>query len=191
MKKNLTIPNLLSLFRLLLVPAIAVLYLDSRIDGHLIWAAGFIVLSGATDVADGWIARRFHMTSALGQILDPLADKLTQATVLICLCIRHPMLAVLTGLVVIKEACMLIGALVLRTKENIHPPSARWWGKLSTVVIFATMVATVLWDSFPWIPALLPECLMLCAIGTTVLSFVAYYLRIYRVLRHSTGEPNP
>ncbi len=183
MKRNLTIPNLLSLLRLLMVPAIVLFYFDTRLDNHLLWAALLIVLSGITDVADGWIARRFHMTSELGKVLDPVADKLTQATVLICLCIHHTMLIVLAGLVVVKEACMLIGALLLRTKVKVNPPSAKWWGKLSTVVLFITMVMTVLWDIYPGIPAAVPGVLMICSICTTVLSFFAYYAKIYRVLR--------
>ena len=77
-----TIPNLLSAFRLLLVPVIAWLYCG---QGDYPLTAGVLLLSGATDIADGFIARRFRMVSDLGKVLDRVADKLTQAVALGCL----------------------------------------------------------------------------------------------------------
>ena len=84
-RKILTIPNLLSAFRLVLAGVFAAVYLHAktRQDYHI--AVGILVLSGVTDCADGKIARHFHMISELGKILDPIADKLTQAVVAFCL----------------------------------------------------------------------------------------------------------
>ena len=82
-----TIPNLLSLMRIALVPLIVWSYLNLE-DGVL--AGCLLVLSGATDIADGIIARRFNMISDLGKVLDPVADKLTQGAMLICLVALFP-----------------------------------------------------------------------------------------------------
>lgn len=86
-RRILTIPNLLTLFRLILIPVIAWLYC-ARQDYAM--AAAMLVLSGVTDVADGYIARHFNMISDLGKMLDPVADKLTQFVMLLCLFSRFP-----------------------------------------------------------------------------------------------------
>ena len=83
--KILTVPNVLSAFRLLLVPALAWLYLVRKDYSATAWV---LLLSGATDIADGFIARRFGMVSDLGKALDPIADKLTQIVMLACLLTR-------------------------------------------------------------------------------------------------------
>ncbi len=82
----LTIPNLLNVIRLVLIPLIVWLYV-----GKQAYSAAVIVIliSGATDIIDGAIARRFHMVSDLGKILDPVADKLTQAAVILCLAVKY------------------------------------------------------------------------------------------------------
>ena len=74
-KKIVTIPNILSFFRICLLPVIVWLY---GVENNYVWAGYILILSGVTDMADGYIARHFHMISNLGKILDPIADKLTQ-----------------------------------------------------------------------------------------------------------------
>ena len=88
-KKIVTIPNILSFFRLCLIPVIIWLYIGEK---NYLWAGIVLILSGATDLADGFIARHFHMISDLGKVLDPVADKLTQAAMLFCLCTRFPLM---------------------------------------------------------------------------------------------------
>ena len=84
-----TIPNILSYFRILLIPVIILCYLYVENP----WAAvGVIVVSGLTDAADGYIARRFNMISEFGKFIDPVADKLTQVSMAACLIVRYPMM---------------------------------------------------------------------------------------------------
>ena len=80
-KGCLTVPNLLSLIRILLIPVFAVLFYQ----GQVLWAVFVLFLSGLSDFFDGKIARRFNQISALGKILDPVADKLTQITIAVML----------------------------------------------------------------------------------------------------------
>ena len=82
----LTIPNLLSVIRLALIPLIVWLYIGKQ---EYSAAVAVILISGATDIIDGFIARKFNMVSDLGKILDPVADKLTQATVILCLTVKY------------------------------------------------------------------------------------------------------
>ena len=97
-KEILTIPNLLSLFRLVLIPVYVVIYLNAQELADYFLAAGILAVSCLTDMIDGKIARRFNMISNLGKILDPIADKTTQFTLLICLAIKHPVLRYLAVL---------------------------------------------------------------------------------------------
>ena len=77
------LPNRLSLLRLCLVPVFAVVFFSPDPNSHS-WAALIYAVAFATDIADGYIARRFDMITKLGRILDPLADKLMTFTVIIC-----------------------------------------------------------------------------------------------------------
>ena len=87
-KEILTVPNLLSLFRLALIPVYISAYLRAQTGQDHALAAGILAVSCLTDLLDGIIARRFHMISHVGKVLDPLADKLTQLALFLCLSTR-------------------------------------------------------------------------------------------------------
>ena len=142
-----TIPNVLSLLRIALLPVFAVLYLNSAATpALLLWAGVVVVFSGITDLLDGWIARRFHQISDAGKLLDPLADKLTQMTVLICLATRYHELVWLASVCLLKEAAQVIGGvLLLRRGDEVR--GSQWFGKVCTFVFYAAMAAIVLFDN--------------------------------------------
>ena len=104
-----TIPNALSILRLLLIPVFAVLYLTSGDHPErLYWSVGALLLSGLSDALDGYIARRFNQISESGKLLDPLADKLTQVTVLVCVTVRCPaLIPLLITLITLVAVLML------------------------------------------------------------------------------------
>lgn len=104
-------------------------------QNHYVYATLILIVSGLTDVTDGIIARRFHMISTFGKIIDPIADKLTQASVVIAISINHPIFIVLMVLFLVKEFMMLLGSIKL-FEIGLRPSEAKWWGKLSTVVIY-------------------------------------------------------
>ena len=114
--KILTIPNLLSLFRLCLIPVFMWLYC---VEKNYLWTGIILIISGLTDTVDGFVARHFNMISDLGKILDPVADKLTQAAMLFCLLTRFPLMIVPLGLMVFKEFFMgVTGLLLFRRRER-------------------------------------------------------------------------
>ena len=143
-KKDLfTIPNLLSLFRLVLIPVYVVLYLNAQKPEDYYIAAGILAVSCLTDLIDGKIARHFHMISNTGKILDPLADKATQFTLIVCLAIRHPVILALACLFVVKESFQLIaGFLILRKGQILK--GALITGKICTTVLFVSLIILVL-----------------------------------------------
>ncbi len=155
---KMTVPNALSIFRLLLLPVFVILFFSGD-EGHphlLYWAFGVLVLSGLTDSLDGIIARRCNQISDLGKLLDPLADKITQVVVVVCLAIRFG--GALIPLVVIcflKELGQAVGGLFLLKKgEQVH--GAKWYGKVSTFVFYGVMAVIVLLPDMPgWVRALL------------------------------------
>lgn len=137
----LTIPNILSFFRLALIPLIVWIYVFRDSPE---WTVAILTLSGATDIVDGFIARRFNMTSDFGKAIDPLADKLTQIAVLFCLLTRFPLILLPIVIMLIKE----IGSFILRFivyKKTERVECADWHGKATTVLIYLTMLIHILW----------------------------------------------
>lgn len=167
----LTIPNLLSLIRILLIPLIIVLYMGGRVIASVI----VVVLSGITDIADGKIARKFNMISDFGKFLDPVADKLTQAALAVCLFSAYPVMIGVFILMAAKEGLQFFwGLKALKATDRID--GANWYGKACTVTLYVVMILLFL---FPGIPAPLAYLLIcLCAV-MLVISMVAY-IRYFR-----------
>ena len=143
-KKDLfTIPNLLSLFRLVLIPVYVVIYLNAQDDTDHYIAAGILAVSCLTDAIDGKIARHFNMISTVGKILDPIADKATQFTLIVCLAIRNPVLWILVCLFFIKECFQLIAGLMALRKGQMLS-GALISGKICTTVLFVSLIVLVM-----------------------------------------------
>lgn len=143
-KKDLfTIPNWLSLFRLVLIPVYVIIYLraDETVDYAI--AAGILAVSCLTDMIDGKIARHFNMISTVGKVLDPVADKATQFTLTVCLAIKYPVLWHLAALFVIKEGFQLIAGL-LAFRHGKMLSGALITGKICTCVLFVSLILLVL-----------------------------------------------
>ena len=153
MKQIINIPNGISIFRILLVPVFVWTYFEE----YYYTAGGVLLLSGLTDTLDGIIARKFNMITELGKILDPIADKLTQVTVAVCIAVKNlftdPILVVLIAICILKEVIMSIGSLVLM-KNGQKPAAAKWFGKVATVVFYAAMVLIV-WLDINWLNTVL------------------------------------
>ncbi len=165
-EKIFTIPNLLSVVRLLLIPVIIWLYFNQNYIGAIL----VLVLSGVTDIVDGYIARHFNMISDLGKILDPIADKLTQFSLMACLAITYKKLLGLCVLFAIKELGMAIfGYLAIKHKDSVN--SAKWHGKLNTVVIYFVILLLIL---FPDMKNSYVTALVVISAVTMIISFILY-----------------
>ena len=143
-KKDLfTIPNLLSLFRLVLIPVYVVIFLNAESTADYYMAAAILAVSCLTDMIDGQIARHFNMISTTGKILDPIADKATQFALIVCLTIQHPILLIMVCLFVVKELFQLIaGFMILRRGEILK--GALLSGKICTTVLFVSLIVLVM-----------------------------------------------
>ena len=174
-----TLPNMLSFLRLLLIPFIIFLYERGQYWG----AFGVLFLSGVTDVVDGWIARTFHLVSDFGKAIDPIADKLTQIAVLLCLMPMRFWWVV--GVLIVKECA--IGSLSLVAMKRTHSVySAGWYGKLCTVIIYLSMFVLILWrDPTPTF-VLIDSLLIVAAICLSFVKYLLYFTRILREARRDT-----
>ena len=142
-KEIYTIPNMLSFFRLVLIPVYIYIYLNATELRHYWIAAGILAISCLTDLIDGKIARKFNMISNVGKVLDPLADKMTQFSLILCLCQVYPALYSLLTLFVTKESFQLI-AMLLNFRKGQVLDGALLSGKISTTVLFIGLIIFVL-----------------------------------------------
>jgi cardiolipin synthase len=170
-----TIPNLLSFFRILLIPVIIRLYVY---HGALELTAAVIILSGLTDILDGFIARKFGMVSDFGKALDPLADKLTQIAVLFCLLTRFPLIILPLAVMSAKELFAFVLRLLVFTRTEIVE-SARWHGKLNTVILYAVILLHILWIN---IPREISDISILTATAMMALSSALYTVSGFKLL---------
>ena len=179
--KILTIPNILSFFRLCLIPVIVWLYVGKQ---DYLWTLLFLTLSGITDIVDGIIARKFNMVSNFGKAFDPVADKLTQMAMLFCLVSRFKYMTVPLVLLVIKEVVTGITSLV-SIKRTGTVKGAVWHGKLTTVSLYSMMAIHIVWFNIPHAISLI---LVGVCIGIMLMSFIMYSIQNIKAIKNKTYE---
>lgn len=170
------VPNILTIIRLLLIPIIVV-YIFT---GNYILAFVFFTLSGITDIADGFIARKFNLVSNFGKLMDPLADKLTQITTLASLVLTNIIPIWILLVVFFKEFIMICGASFLYGKDVVV--YSRWYGKLATVLLYFAIVISLLLKQFELggIWEQVDLAIFTLALIATIFSFVMYVKDLYQ-----------
>lgn len=177
-----TVPNILSLLRIVLVVPFSLFFMT---DNYLV-AAIVMVISGISDCLDGHIARKFNQVSQLGKCLDPIADKITLFAVGICIIFIFPALIPIVFLLIIKDVLMIIGACYL-LKSGITPPPAKWYGKVATAAFYVSSVSLVVMHIFNCVNVIVT----IIAFSVTALlmmySIVSYY-KIFKELLNNTSK---
>jgi cardiolipin synthase len=169
----LTIPNFMSLFRIVLVPFIIWFYLH----GQYRVAAVLVAISALTDILDGVVARRFHMVSDLGKLLDPISDKLTHIALLFCLLTRYPFIWALLVLLLAKELrTATLNAISIKRQGAVH--SAKWYGKLCTVVVEGSMLLLILFPGIPEKYVLVISIICAAVMIFALVMYTIFYLRL-------------
>ena len=188
----LTIPNLLSVIRIALIPVFGVLYYN----GNIMWAVIVLFLSGLTDFFDGKIARKFNQISALGKVLDPVADKMTQITIAIVLYLQFrgssdETIKAFSWVFLIflaKEALMVIGG-GLMIAFGLRPGAAEMPGKVATFVFYAVMIIIIAFgpDIGVFKAFVLPNWAMMILVGVsvvlTIIAFCSYLPDVFRQVK--------
>jgi cardiolipin synthase len=170
------VPNILTIIRFLLIPFI-IFYIFT---GNYILAFIFFTISGITDIADGYIARKFNLISNFGKLMDPLADKLTQISTLTSLVITNIIPLWILIIVLLKEFIMIVGASFLYGKDVVV--YSRWYGKLATVLFYLAIVFSLLTKQFALtgIWSQIDYLLYCCALITTVFALIMYVKDLYK-----------
>lgn len=174
-KEIFSIPNLLSFFRLALIPVYASIYLNATEPYQYLIAGSIMAVSCLTDMIDGKIARRCNMITTVGKILDPLADKITQFTLTLCLSMKYPVLMPVLALFVVKELFQLVAGVVFLRKGRMLP-GALMAGKVCTTVLFVSLIALVL---FPGVDSKMVTLIAMIDAGFLAFSFVCYILAYF------------
>jgi cardiolipin synthase len=170
-KKN--IPNLLSVFRILLIPVYIYLFLAFFPD-KLYYSAIVFVLAGATDLLDGYLARRNNWVSNIGKLLDPLADKLIEVAALVLLAIRWGQSFVALAIIaLLKEVLMIIGAYVIVAKAKVYVMSM-WFGKLTTFLLYVEVLVVSFLSGV--ISSTVCDIMSIVVIVSMLITFVMYYI---------------
>lgn len=170
------VPNILTILRFLLIPVI-VFYIFT---GNYILAFVFFTISGLTDIADGFIARKFNLISNFGKLMDPLADKLTQIATLASLVFTDIIPVWILLIVLLKEFIMICGASFLYGKDVVV--YSRWYGKLATVLFYIAIVVSLLLKQFELLGIWknLDLGLYAFALVATIFSFIMYVKDLYQ-----------
>jgi cardiolipin synthase (CMP-forming) len=177
-----SIPNILCYIRFILIPIFIVLYMKAQEPKEYLQAAAVVLLSGLTDFLDGFIARTFHMITELGKLIDPLADKLTQASLIFVLVVKIRWMFLLLILFVVMQLFLLVAGLVM-LKKGTKLNGAKWFGKVSTMVFYAVMLVLV---AVPTLNMTVTNVLMLICGIFLLLSFLLYvkeYIDMYHELK--------
>lgn len=171
------LPNMLSIFRMCLVPVFIAVFFSGHEYAHPI-AACVYALAGITDVLDGIIARKFDLITKLGKVLDPLADKMMTITVFVCITSIGLIPWWTIALLFAKDALLIIGGVKL-----YHDMSAVFQsnilGKLATVFLVIGGCALLMFEGL--IP---PICKTIFAITAIVLSFTAFFSYLYQYCKY-------
>jgi cardiolipin synthase len=186
-KSNWNIPNILSVFRLCMVPVFVLAYFGFGGEGPRYYALIIYVIAQGTDAIDGYIARKYGLITRLGRILDPLADKLMSFTVLVCLVIDHTFLWWAAAIMFLKECLMGIGALVQYKRVTEVPPS-NFFGKLTTIYFYLVFIAAMVFHNMPPIAL---NSIFGIGVALTLIAFATYTAAFVRLSRKPSGKEKP
>ncbi len=194
----LTIPNLLSLIRIALIPVFAVLFND----GNYLWAVIVLAISGLTDFFDGKIARKFNQISALGKLLDPIADKLSQITIAVVFYLTFSnssnetikTFSWIFLVFLIKEAVMVVGGAIM-IMFGLKPVAAEMPGKIATFAFYVIMCLImafgpdigILGNVFT-LPAAAMIALVCISLVLTIIAFLSYLPGVFKQVKERSKK---
>lgn len=169
-----TVPNILTYLRFLLIVPFVISFLNE----NYVVAAVCIAFSGISDCLDGFLARKLNQVTDIGKILDPIADKLTLLSVVVCMAIYAPSVIPILVILIIKDLLMLAGGSNL-LKKGLTPPAAKWYGKLGTIVFYISVCVIVFLKAvFSYENAVL-DIIMFSFTACTMLFALYQYGKIY------------
>ena len=184
------VPNLLSLFRILLTFFFILAVYHDRLD----YALCLFILQGITDLLDGFIARVMSKKTNLGAYLDPIADKTMLVAAFIMLSIKDiaPWLPALTVLIILKDLVVAIGFFILYRLGRTIKPVPTIFGKITTTCQIATILFILLVNIFSWSNVrVYSDTFIFVTAFFTALSGCHYVYQGIRMLREGQAKQSP
>jgi len=166
------IPNILTAIRFCLIPVFIYVFYNPEIENNVLWGIVVFIAAGATDLLDGYIARKYDLITKWGKLMDPLADKLMLLTVLISLYVKGIIPAPVILIVFIKEFLMIVGAAFLYKNRNVVV-EANFFGKAATASFYVAVITTVLKFQYS-------NVLLYIAVVLTLIALVQYSYRAFK-----------
>lgn len=170
----LTVPNLITLVRLSLLPVFVWLLLGADEPSA---AAALLAGLGATDWCDGYVARRWNQVSTVGKVLDPVADRLLFFTAIVSIIIADAAPLWICVLVLVREVVVAVATLVLAAL-GARRIDVTWWGKAGTFALMCAFPLFVAGTGDALWPSLFTALAWICAIPGLVLSYYAALLYV-------------
>ena len=188
-----TIPNMMSFFRIALIPFIIWAYFGMK---SVTVTVILIAVSAVTDILDGWVARRFNQVSEFGIFIDPVADKLTQGTLLLCLIPKYKLIIALVAVFVIREVIMFFAGLRVKLVTD-RLQSAKWYGKVNTVVVEGVIMALIIFTKIPRTAANILIGVCIVSVIVSLILYLAGYRKVLaeaekrQAMQETAGEEFP
>ena len=183
-KENCNIPNLLSILRIIIIGPFVYYFLKD----NYVMAAVMIAISGLSDMFDGYIARKFNQITKLGAMLDPVADKITLGSVVICMCIKIPVIIQIIIILLVKEILMLLAGLVL-LKKHKTPPPAQWYGKVATIVFYISVAVIVFLKAIWGIENMVLTITLMCiTVALMFFALIRYFILFLKILEGDSDK---
>lgn len=183
-KEIFSIPNIMSYFRIILIPVFCVMYLKAETTTDYLLAALVVAISSITDLFDGMVARKFNMVTDLGKILDPVADKLSHAALAICLAVRYPLMWALIGLMAVKEGYMAYMGLHY-LKKGTMLNGAMWFGKICTASLFVGLLVLFI---FPNLSIVAVNSIIVFLMVIMLITFIMYIIEYGKIKKGQAGN---
>lgn len=164
------IPNILTIFRLLLVPTFILLFFSGAQDS-ILYSLIIFFIAGFTDIMDGYIARKNNLITKFGTLMDPLADKLMLITVLTCLVIKDYIPMWVLGIIAAKDIFMILSGFILYTNDTIIPSNL--FGKVTTALFYLS-IFVMLFDKSKLVYPYIIDLAVFSAIAALINYFIIY-----------------
>lgn len=175
------VPNLITIFRIILIP-IYLLIFFSNLSNRILWAGLIFILAGISDVLDGYIARKYELTTKLGSVLDPFADKMMTFAVLISFTLGKLIPSWILIAMGIKEILLILGGVILYLFKGNQVLPANRYGKIATISFYAATLSIIF-----HLPDMVSKSLFIITVILNLLAFINYLI-IYLSMRNNTGK---
>lgn len=176
------IANLITVFRIILIP-IFLLIFHSNMENRLLYSGLIFLTAGISDILDGQIARKYNLTSKLGTILDPFADKMMSFAILISFTIKNIIPTWIIYILIIKELIMILGGGILYLFYDKHTVPADKTGKVATLSFY-----TAMFSIFLKLDKQISLVLLIITVVLNILAFNNYLRKFIKISKNKSSK---